>query len=355
MDITHKSKDIVLSGMRPTGLLHLGHFEAVLNNWINLQNNHQCFYFVADWHAITTNTDTKHLREYTISIVKDWLAYGISPDKSAIFVQSLVPQHAELSLVLERLVKIGALFRLPTFKSYVQNLSVDRKVKDENGNLLPEEELFEKIAKAEVSAGFLTYPVLQAADILLYDTTLVPVGEDQLPHIELTRTLARTFNGIYGDLFKIPEALLDSNIILIRGTDGRKMSKSLENDISPTDTLEEISSKIKLYVSNRVRLTDNGSPFDCPVYDLHRAFNQDDELGINKSCREASIRCMDCKMALPALIYQKYSDYRNKLSEISDEVVLDILTDGSRKAREIADAKMQQVREFMLINYLGDK
>ncbi|HII71173.1 TPA: tryptophan--tRNA ligase [Candidatus Woesearchaeota archaeon] len=344
---TNQLKGTILSGMRPTGDLHVGHFEVVLRNWVKLQQEYECNYFVADWHAITTDTNTRKLRHNSIGMVKDWLAMGVDPIRSTVFVQSQVPEHAELSLALERMINIGTVRRLPTFKGYLEHLALDKKLRQ--GETV--ESRLDRIANAEVSVGFLTYPILQAADILMYNATHVPVGEDQLPHIELTRELARRFNSLYGEVFVEPEALLDADVVLLRGTDGRKMSKSYGNDINPEMGPEDVKKRVKAYLTNRKRLEDRGDPYECPVYDLHRVFNRERDVEINKSCREASIRCYDCKMELPALIADSYADYRAAKERISDDEVLDVLKDGAQKAREKAGAKMEQVKRFMLMDY----
>ena len=340
----------VLSGMRPTGNLHIGHFEGVLRNWVELQNNFNCFYFVADWHALTTDLNTREIRKHSIEMVRDWLAFGVDPKKSTIFVQSCVPEHTELSLILERIINIGTLERMPTFKAYIDHLAGERKIR-EKGILLEGEERLEFIAKSEISLGFLAYPVLQAADILLYNTTHVPVGEDQLPHIELTREIARKFNRTYGELFEIPEALI-GEAKRVRGTDGRKMSKSYDNDISPAHSEEEISKKIKQITTNRKRLSDCGDPYECPVFDLHRIYNQEGEIDISKACRSASIKCVDCKLTLPEMISATYKVYRENKTAITDEEIIGIIREGNEKARRVTQKTVQRVKHFMLLEYV---
>lgn len=350
MELT-KSSGVVLSGMRPTGELHIGHFEGVLRNWVQLQETHDCFYFVADWHALTTELDTKKIERYTLDMVADWIAFGVDPERSTLFVQSYLPEHAELNLALERLVNIGVVERLPTFRGYLEHLAGERKIRNKEGTELDGDKRLDAIAKAEVSLGFLAYPVLQAADILLYNATHVPVGEDQLPHIELTRDLAQRFNRTYGEVFVIPEALL-SEAKRIRGTDGRKMSKSYENDIIPGYDQRKITERVRQTVTARPRLTDLGDPFECSVYDLHRIFNQEGELRINSGCRSASIRCYDCKMELPPRITAAYQEYREKRAGITDELVREVLREGNKKAQRVAHETMEKVRSFMLMDYL---
>ena len=350
-DFDSKKEGVVLSGMRPTGELHIGHFEGVLRNWVELQNTHRSFYFVADWHALTTELDTTHLQRHTLDMVKDWLAFGVDPEKSTIFVQSYVPQHAELGLILERLINIGALERMPSFKDQLNHLSTQSTTRDENGQILTGEDAFRRLAKEKVSAGFLNYPVLQSADILLYGATHVPVGEDQLPHIELTRELARTFNRQYGETLVVPEALV-GEAKRIRGTDGRKMSKSYKNDINPGMDPAQITSRVKSMVTVRSTLEKKGEPFDCAVYDLQRVFNQEGELRIAQGCRNASIRCYDCKMELPDKISAAYDDYREKRPKIGDDFVKDVLHEGNKRATTVAQRTIERVIEAMKMDYL---
>ncbi len=350
---TDSTKGTVLSGMRPTGDLHVGHFEGVLRNWIQLQDTHKCFYFVADWHALTTETSTKDLERHTLDMVKDWIAFGVDPTKSTIFIQSYVPQHAELGLILERLVNIGAAERVPTFKAQAEHMAGDRIIKDIGGNILEGEERLRAVSRSDLSLGFMAYPVLQAADILLYQATHVPVGEDQVPHIELTRELGRRFNQIYGEVFPIPEAMLNE-AKRIRGIDGRKMSKSYGNAISPDQTPEELETGVRRMVTVRPRMKDKGDPFECAVYDLHKVFNTTGQrdVTIAQSCRDASIRCLDCKLELPPLMAVSYEQFRERRGVITDDYVRDVLRDGNKKAREVAAQTMERVRHHMLLNYL---
>jgi len=345
------SQGTVLSGMRPTGELHIGHFEGVLRNWLELQETHNSFYFVADWHALTTELDTKNIKKYSIDMVADWLAFGIDPQKSTIFVQSYIPEHAELSLILERMINIGTMERIPTFKGYLDHLSTDKKIKDQEGNILEGDRKLEAIAKAEVSLGFLSYPVLQAADILLYNATHVPVGEDQVPHIELTRNLARKFNKKYGEVFVVPEIML-GEAKRVRGTDGRKMSKSYGNDINPLFTELEIANKVKSTLTTRPRLEDKGDPFECSVYDLHRIYNQEAETKIQQGCLNASIRCYDCKKDLPSLMSKTYEEFRDRRKKITTDYVKDILREGNKKAHDIARVTLEKVKSHLLLDYL---
>lgn len=340
-----KEKPIVLSGMRPSGKLHIGHLEGVLEEWLRLQKDHGCFYFVADWHAITTEQDTRHLNEDAIDMVKDWIAYGVDPERSTIFVQSQVPEHSELHLALSMIINLGRLERLPTFTEYLKEI-----VKIEEKDV----KKFDETKRAKVSYGFLGYPVLQAADILLYKTNFVPVGEDQLPHIELTRELARRFNAQYAEVFKIPEAIL-GHAPRILGTDGRKMSKSYNNVIAPTDDLEALTGKVKRMMSDPARgsVENPGNPDNCSVFGLHEVYSVDGCIEINRMCRAAKLSCVDCKKILPKKIFDKYEQFREKRASVDDSYVLDVLSDGSKKARMIASQTMQEVRAAMSMDYLA--
>jgi len=318
--------------MRPTGKLHLGHLEGVLKNWARLQDEYQCFFFVADWHALTSDyADTSDIRSNTLAMVCDWLAAGLDPQKATLFVQSLVPEHAELPLLLSCVTPLGWLERVPTYKEQREN------VRDKDlGNY-----------------AFLGYPVLQAADILMYKADFVPVGEDQVPHIELTREIARRFNKFYGDVFPEPQALL-TEAQRLPGTDGRRMSKSYRNDIKLTDEPPVIWEKLRPMVTDpaRVRRTDPGNPDLCPVYALHQIFSTEEQLRyVNRECRRAGIGCIDCKQILYgnlkeklASITEKSAYYERRLDEVRD-----LLVEGSRRARETALQTMEEVREAMRI------
>src|SRR5215813_10031523 len=244
------NKQRVLSGMRPTGKLHLGNVVGALSNWVKLQDQYECFHFIADWHALTSDfADTSMIKEYRIEMMIDWLAAGLDPKKSVMFVQSAAPQHAELHLILSMITPLGWLERVPTYKEQRENIT-DKDL----GNY-----------------GFLGYPVLQAADILMYKGNFVPVGEDQVPHVELTREICRRFNSFYGEVFPEPQALL-TPMPRLPGLDGRKMSKSYGNVIFLTDTPEEITKKVKVMMTDpaRKRRTDPGNPDVCPVFSYHK-------------------------------------------------------------------------------------
>ncbi len=317
----------VLSGMRPTGKLHLGHVVGALNNWVKLQNEYECFHFIADWHALTSDyADTSKIKENRIEIMVDWLAAGLDPKKSVMFVQSAVPQHAELHLLLSMITPLGWLERVPTYKELRDNIT-DKDL----GNY-----------------GFLGYPVLQSADILIYKGNYVPVGEDQVPHVELTREICRRFNAYYGEVFPEPEALL-TPVPRLPGLDGRKMSKSYGNDISLSDTPETISQKVKVMMTDpaRKRRHDPGNPEVCPVFAYHKLYSPPETIQtVDRECRVAGIGCIDCKKWMSerliedlSPLLQRRKDYEGRRGEIAE-----IIDDGNRKAAVVAEETMAEVR-----------
>ncbi|MBR9675637.1 tryptophan--tRNA ligase [Candidatus Woesearchaeota archaeon] len=339
-----EKKPVVLSGMRPTGKLHIGHLEGVLNEWVELQKSHECNFFVADYHAITTNQDTREIKQDTFDMVKDWVAYGIDPEKSNIFVQSMVPQHSNLHLIFSMLVNLGRLERLPTFNEYLKEIV---QVDEKDVKRVDEEK------RAKVSYGFLGYPILQAADILAYKTDVVPVGEDQLPHIEFTREIARKFNGLYGELFPLPEAKL-GHAPRILGTDGRKMSKSYDNEISPLDDLGALQTKTKKMVSDSTRksLSEPGHPYECSVFDLQEVYDLEGSKQVYSDCTTAKLGCGDCKGLLPQKIFEKYGEFREKRESLRDQDILEVLVEGSLKSQRITGETLSQVKELMLMDYI---
>ncbi len=339
----------ILSGMRPTGRLHIGHHVGALDNWVNLQHQYESFFFVADWHAMTTETDTRDMKTNTIEMTKDWLAAGIDPNKSTLFIQSQVPQHAELHLIFSMLNTLPRLERMPTFKGQLKHLE---GIIDPNQELT-EEQVLE--ARSKISYGFLGYPVLQAADILLYKADGVPVGEDQIPHIELTREIARAFNNLYGKVFPESEAMLTVTPRIL-GTDGRKMSKSYGNAISPEDDPKNIAESIRTMLTDtqRKRRTDAGDPDVCPVYDLHRAYSPTSkQVELFRACRGADIGCIDCKKEVSSNISSRYENFRRIRKELDygNEKVVEILMDGSAKARRVASETLREVKEHLLLDY----
>jgi tryptophanyl-tRNA synthetase len=328
-----KTRKRVLSGMRPTGKLHLGHYVGALQNWVAMQDEYECFFCVVDWHALTTDyADTSQVKENSIEIMFDWLAAGLDPEKSVIFIQSHVPEHAELHLLLSMITPLGWLERVPTYKEQREN------IKDKDLG----------------TYGFLGYPVLQAADILAYKANVVPVGEDQVAHIELTREIARRFNGFYGTkktVFPEPQHLLTPTPKL-PGTDGRKMSKSYGNSIMLSDPEPVVRQKLKTMVTDpaRVRRSDPGNPDVCPVGDLHKIFSSKETLAkVYDGCRSAGIGCIECKgWAADALVtlLSPMRERRRKFEE-NPRLAWDILEDGTKRARAAAAETMKDVRAAM--------
>jgi tryptophanyl-tRNA synthetase len=355
----------VLSGMRPTGKLHIGHYVGALQNWTRLQNEYECFFFVADWHALTTDyADTSRVKANILEMAFDWLAAGLDPEKATIFIQSHVPQHAELHLLLSMMTPLGWLERVPTYKDQKEQL----KEKDLN------------------TYGFLGYPLLQSADILLYKATGVPVGEDQVAHVEITREIARRFNQFYlrGKLMPTVEESAGSFVSEVRpnplltrlweterrlsifpepqplltpaaklpGTDGRKMSKSYGNSILLSEPETEVRKKLKTMVTDpaRVRRTDKGNPDVCPVGDLHKIFSSADTMAkVREGCTTAGIGCIECKGWVADNIVAVLNPIQERRRQYEDNPKLawDILEAGSAKARAAAERTLVEVRESM--------
>ena len=322
----------VLSGMQPSGLLHLGNLLGALENWKSLQEQYECYFFVADWHALSTNyADTSRIKEFTQELLFDMLATGIDPNRSTVFVQSTVPNHAILYLLLSMIVPIPWLERNPTYK-----------------------EKQEEIKERDLSTfGFLGYPVLQAADILLYKPDYVPVGKDQLPHLELTRELARRFNSLYQPVFPEPKELL-TQFPKVLGTDGRKMSKSYGNTINLSDTEPVVRQKLKTMVTDpaRVRRTDKGNPDVCPVFDFHNIFSSSSVIEeVKVGCRTAAIGCIDCKKQVADAMVERLQptwDARANL-KAKPAVVQEIIQEGSHKASHFSSQTLLEVKEAMKI------
>lgn len=316
--------------MRPTGKLHLGNYVGALANWVRMQDEYQCFFEVADWHALTTDyADTSAVKENSLEVALDWLAAGLDPEKSVIFIQSHAPAHAELHLLFSMITPLGWLERVPTYKEQREN------IKDKDLG----------------TYGFLGYPVLQSADILIYKADVVPVGEDQVAHVELTREIARRFNGFYGDVFPEPKSLL-TPAPKLPGTDGRKMSKSYGNTILLTDPEPIVRQKLKTMVTDpaRVRRSDPGNPDVCPVGDLHKIFSSKETLAnVYSGCRSASIGCIECKSwAADALVQLLVPiQERRKKFEENPRLAWDILEAGTERARKAAGETMHDVREAM--------
>jgi tryptophanyl-tRNA synthetase len=318
--------------MRPSGKLHLGHYLGVLVNWKRLQEENDCYYFVADWHALTTEYDrTAIIRESIDDMVIDWLASGLDPSMSTLFIQSHVPQHAELHLLLSMITPLPWLERNPTYK----------------------EQLREQTTRDLHTYGFLGYPVLQAADILMYDAAMVPVGIDQVPHLELTREIARRFNFLYREVLSIPEAYLTETPKLL-GTDNRKMSKSYDNAILLSDTAEAVWEKVRPMVTDpaRQRRTDKGNPEICNVFSYHKILSDEATVAkVDHGCRTAGIGCIECKKWMYEGMEKVLAPIREERRRIvgSGVSVRDILADGTRRATQVAEAKMTEVRDAVRV------
>jgi tryptophanyl-tRNA synthetase len=320
--------------MRPTGKLHLGNLHGALGNWVELQNSgkYDCFYFVADWHALTSEySTTENIKDNTISMLIDWLSVGLDPHKSTLFVQSAIKEHAELFLLLSMITPLPWLERNPTYKEMKAELT----------------------SKDLSTFGFLGYPVLQAADIIMYKAYGVPVGVDQLPHVELTREIARRFNFLYREIFPIPEPLLTS-VPKLLGIDGRKMSKSYDNSIYISDRGEVLQTKVSSMFTDpqRMRKKDPGNPEICNVFTFHGLYSDEETVKeIDAGCRKAAIGCTDCKKMLArriaaelAPIHERMDYYTNHMNEIHE-----IIAEGNRKAERIAGQTLEEVRTAVKI------
>jgi tryptophanyl-tRNA synthetase len=394
----------VLSGMRPTGSLHLGHYHGVLKNWVRLQHEQECLFFVADWHALTTHYDTPEIIEESVwEMVIDWLAAGVDPAKATIFIQSKVPEHAELHTLLSMITPLGWLERVPTYK--------DQQ---------------EKLAQKDLSTyGFLGYPLLQSADILIYKATQVPVGEDQIPHIEFTREIARRFNHIYGrekgyeekaeaaikklgsklgglyqelrtryqesgddEALESARAMIEEQqglslgdrerllgylegggkMILIEpeykltpaskmpGLDGQKMSKSYNNTISMREDPDAVAKKIKTMPTDpaRIRLTDVGDPDKCPVWQLHEVYSNDEtKAWVQQGCRTAGIGCIACKGPVIESVLEELKPIQERARQYAEDPTLikNVVAEGCERARKMARETMREVREAMGLSY----
>jgi tryptophanyl-tRNA synthetase len=325
-----KDKKVILSGMRPTGKLHLGHWVGALSNWIKMQDEYQCYFFVADWHALLSEyKDPTHIKEFSFDNVCDWLACGLDPDKSVIFVQSDIAAHLELYMIFSTLVPLGWLTRCPTFKEQVQQL------REKEVNTL----------------GFLGYPALQASDIVLYKSHVVPVGEDQLPHLEIAREIVRRFHFIYGrQVFIEPQPLLTKTPRFL-GLDGRKMSKSYNNYIALDEDDKTIDKKVCSMITDpaRIKKDDPGHPQICNVYDYYSIFAPELKSDACQWCENAQKGCVECKNILSSHIKKFILPIREKKQEFlkKKDFVYDILKNGRQRAKAIADKTMQEVKEAM--------
>ncbi len=326
------SKQRVLSGMRPTGKLHLGHLVGALDNWKQMQEEYDCFFFAADWHALTTEyAETDIIRNSIREMMIDWLSVGISPEKSVLFIQSRIKEHAELHLLLSMITPVPWLERVPTYKEQQQELT--------NRDLS--------------TYGFLGYPLLQTADIIIYKAHKVPVGIDQVPHVELSREVARRFNFFYGPVFPVPDPLL-TEVPKLLGIDGRKMSKSYDNAIFISDPPEEIRRKTSAMFTdpNRIRKSDPGNPDICNVFSFHKVYSDPETvIRVNRECRQATLGCVEDKKNLAETLVC----YLAPLQEVRERflrnpsLVEEILEDGCQRARSIATRTMEEVRAAMKI------
>ena len=334
---TSSARKRVLSGMRPTGKLHLGNYMGALHNWVRLQNDpqYECYFFIADWHALTTDyADPSQIKQNTLDVAIDYLAAGLDPAGSVLFVQSHIPQHAEFHLLLSMITPLGWLERVPSYKEQQENLT----------------------GRDLTTYGFLGYPLLQAADILIYQADAVPVGQDQAAHVELTREVARRFNQFYkrpdgSEILPEPQVLLTPSPKL-PGTDGRKMSKSYGNTILLSDPEPEIRAKLKTMVTDpaRIRRTDPGNPDKCPVGDLHKIFSSQEILAkVYAGCTTAGIGCIECKSWAADAIVSALAPIQERRVHFEQHpaLVTDIFNDGARRATARAEQTMHEVRSAM--------
>lgn len=329
-------KGRILSGMRPTGKLHLGNYEGALKNWVSLQDEYEMFCMIADWHALTTEYEHPHdVRKSVKEVALDYIAAGLDPEKVTIFVQSDVKQHAELHLLFSMITPTPWLIRNPTIKEQARNMGL---IEDED--------------VTKINYGLLGYPVLQAADILIYRADAVPVGEDQVPHIELTREIARRFNNLYGKFFPEPEPIL-TEVPRLPGLDGRKMSKSLGNVVYLSDPPDSVKRKVRTMFTDpmRIKKEDPGDPEarGCPVFLYHKLYNPDETSEIEEDCKSAKLGCVECKGRLAEKLSEFLSPIqeRRREAEAREGYVDEVLEEGARRASSEAEATMKKVRELM--------
>jgi len=329
------SRPRVLSGMRPTGKLHLGNYMGALANWVKLQDDYECYFFIADWHALTSEyADTSKIAPNTVDVMLDYLAAGLDPERAVLFLQSRALQHSELYLYLAMITPLGWLERVPTYKEQQENLT----------------------GRDLSTYGFLGYPLLQAADILIYQPKYVPVGQDQAAHVELTREVARRFNNFYklngAEVLPEPDVLLTPSPKL-PGTDGRKMSKSYGNTILLTDPESEVRKKLKTMVTDpaRIRRSDPGDPDKCPVGDLHKVFSTPETMAsVYEGCRTAGIGCIECKGWAADALVQVLQPIQDRRAGFTEERAIEILKEGSRRAAARAEQTMVEVRAAMQLS-----
>ncbi len=323
-------KKRIVSGMRPTGRIHLGHVHGALENWRSLQDEYLCFFFIADWHALTSEYQHPEIiKETTNDLIIDWIAVGLDPEKCVFFVQSCIKEHAELQLLFSMITPLSWLERNPTYKEQLKEMS--------------QRDLY--------TYGFLGYPVLQAADILMYKANGVPVGEDQSPHVELTREIARRFNFFYSEIFPLPEVLLAPQAKIL-GTDRRKMSKSYDNALFISDSEDALNKKVSGMITDpqRARKNDPGRPEFCNIFTFHQLYTDEEKVKqIEGDCRKASIGCVECKRIMAKNLCRALEPAREKRKELkaNPDVVDNILDEGNKKAGNIAKKTMEEVREAL--------
>jgi len=323
----------ILSGMRPTGALHLGNYFGALKNWIDLQDEYDCYFFIADWHALTTGyEDTSALKENINDMIIDWMSAGLDPEKCTVFLQSAIKEHAELHLLFSMFTPLSWLYRCPTYKDQLSQLK----------------------EKNITTYGFLGYPCLQAADILIYKADAVPVGEDQLPHVEMTREIARRFNFLFEEVFPEPEALLTKSKVL-PGTDGRKMSKSYNNTIALSDDPETVRKKVMTMITDpaRIKKDDPGHPEVCTVFAFHKVFNEEGVQETEALCRAGGIGCVQCKKNLAGKMAEVLTPIYEKRLELQKkpEYIREVIENGNKNARKTAEKTMLEVRKAMKVDW----
>ena len=328
------NKSVVLSGMRSTGKIHLGNYFGAIKNWVELQDRYDCYYFAADWHALTTDyADPSEISNNTLEAVADWMAAGLDPEKSVIFVQSMVPEHAELHLLLSMMTPLGWLERVPTYKEQIRELET----------------------RELATYGFLGYPLLQTADIVLYRADLVPVGEDQASHLEISREIVRRFHHLYGRVFPEPKALYTPTP-KVPGLDGRKMSKSYGNAIDLADAPEVIRKKCMQMFTDpqRVRRQDPGRPDVCNLYRFHELVSSEEvRTRVAEECQRAQIGCVEDKKLIAEQLIAYLEPMRQRREELISrrDTLLDVLEEGSKRARDRARETMERVREALSLRY----
>jgi len=327
----YEKKGIVVSGVRPTGKLHLGHYAGVLVNWLKFQEEYECYFEVADWHAMTDRTDFSQIPMHALEMVADWLSVGIDPQRSTIFLQSAIPEHAEFHLLLSMIIPIPWVEHCPVYKDIVDKKGIEH-----------------------VSYALMGYPVLQAADIMLYKADKVPVGIDQAPHVELTREIIRRFNSLFGKLFPEPETILTETPRLL-GVDGKKMSKSYNNSILLTDDEGAVKHKISLLVTDpqRIRKTDFGHPKVCSAFEYYKVFNKPNVSDIEKECKNGEIGCVACKSRLGDVLIDTFKDFRKKREYFKEnpKEVSRILLEGTERARIVTKRTFNEVKKLAKITY----